>query len=170
LKRLTLLRHAKSDWGEPGLHDFDRPLNGRGLKAARRMGRELEHRGARFDLVVASPAARVRETIDGLTEELKLNVEIRFEPRMYGATTEVLLSIVRDLPETAERPLLIGHNPGLQQLVLDLTSRDDKQRDRVALKFPTAGIAAIDLPADRWAKIEPGTGTIAELILPKELD
>jgi phosphohistidine phosphatase len=170
VKRLTLLRHAKSDWGEPNLQDFNRPLNDRGWKAARRMGRELAERGIQFDLIIASPAARVRETLDGLAEKLELRAEIRFDPRMYGATAETLLGIVRDLPETARTPLLVGHNPGLQQLILELARRDDRGRDRVALKFPTAAVAQLDLPPRHWAQIEPATGTIAGLILPKELD
>lgn len=168
MKRLTLLRHAKSDWGNAHLDDFDRPLNERGWKAARRMGRELRHRHIVVDLIIASPAARVRETIDRLSEEAKLNVEIRFEPRMYGATLEVLFGIVRDLPESARGPLLVGHNPGLQQLVVGLASADPL-RDRAAQKFPTAALAQIELPADRWCEVQPGTGRIAGLIFPKEL-
>jgi phosphohistidine phosphatase len=123
----------------------------------------------KFDLVVASPAARVRETIDGLTEKLKLNLEIRFEPRMYLASEDTLLRIVRELPRSARSPLLVGHNPGLQQLVLELT-RDGDLRNHVAHKFPTAAFARIELPADRWSDVEPGSGKIAALIVPKELD
>jgi len=171
MKRLTILRHAKSSWDDPQLEDFNRPLNDRGWKAARRMGRELEKRGMKFDLVVASTAARVRETIDGLTEKLRLNVEIRFEPRMYAASEEMLLSIVRDIGESAHAPLLVGHNPGLQQLIIALTHSDpDDLRSRVERKFSTAALAAIELPAHRWAEVEPGTGKVTELILPKELD
>jgi len=171
VKRLTVLRHAKSSWDDSHLEDFNRPLNERGWEAARRMGRELEKRGMKFDLVIASPAARVRETIDGLTEELELNVEIRFEPRMYGASEETLLKIVRDLPESAHAPLLVGHNPGLQQLVVELTQKDNNGlRSRAQHKFPTAALATIELPERRWAQVKPGRGTIAELILPKELD
>jgi phosphohistidine phosphatase len=169
MKQLTILRHAKSDWGDAKLDDFDRPLNDRGWRAARRMGRELNDRGIEFDLVIASPAARVRETIDGLTEKLKPNVEIRFEPRMYLATEETLLEIVRALPESAQAPLLVGHNPGLHQLVLDLT-RDGHRRKDVAHKFPTAALARIELPVNRWSDAAPGSGKIAALILPKELD
>jgi phosphohistidine phosphatase len=170
MKRLTLLRHAKSDWGDPSLKDFDRPLNDRGWKSARRMGRELSKRGMEFDLVVASPAARVRETIDGLTEKLKLNVEIRFEPRMYGATADELMGIVRGLPETARSPLLVGHNPGFHQFVLELAAAGDKLRDRVAHNLPTAALVQVGLPANRWTEVESGSGEIAALILPKELD
>jgi phosphohistidine phosphatase len=171
VKRLTLLRHAKSSWGDPQIEDFNRPLNERGWKDARRIGRELDRRGIAFDLVVASPAARVSETIDGLTEELELDAEIRFEPRMYGASADTLLAIVRGLPETADAPLLVGHNPGLQQFVLTLTMPDEgKLRDRVADKFPTAAVAQVELPAHLWSAIDPGSGKIGGLILPKELD
>jgi phosphohistidine phosphatase len=163
MKRLSILRHAKSDWGDPSLDDFDRPLNDRGRKAARRMGRELRERGISFDLIIASPAARVRETLDGLTEKLELNAELRHDERMYGASEARLLEIVRGIPESAHAPLLVGHNPGLEQLVAALTNG-------AAHKFPTAAFAQIDLPADRWADVEPGTGKIAALILPKELD
>jgi len=169
VKRLAILRHAKSDWGDAKLDDFDRPLNDRGWKAARRVGRELRDRGIEFDLVIASPAARVRETLDGLTEKLKPNVEIRFEPRMYLASEETLLEIVRELPEKVHAPLLVGHNPALQQLVLDLT-RAGGDRNKVAHKFPTAAFVRIELPAERWPDVVQGSGKIAALILPRELD
>ncbi len=169
MKRLAILRHAKSDWGDAKLDDFDRPLNDRGWKAARRMGRELRDRGIEFDLVIASPAARVRETLDGLTEKLKPNVEIRFEPRMYLASGEALLEILRELPEKLQAPLLVGHNPGLQQLVLDL-ARAGGDRNEVAHKFPTAAFVRIELPAERWPDVVHGSGRIAALILPRELD
>jgi phosphohistidine phosphatase len=169
VKRLAILRHAKSDWGDAKLGDFDRPLNDRGWKAARRMGRELKQRGIEFDRVIASPAARVRETLDGVSEKLKANVEIRFEPRMYLASEEDLFEVVRDLPESVHSPLLVGHNPGLHQLVLDLT-RDGADRNRVAHKFPTAALACIELPAERWRDVAQGSGKLAALILPRELD
>ncbi len=171
MKHLTILRHAKSDWGDPNLEDFNRPLNERGWKSARRMGKELKERGMRFDLVIASPAARVRETLDGLREKFEMNVEIRFEPRMYGASEQMLLTIVRALHEKVERPLLVGHNPGLERLLVDLTEDDEAGlRDCIAGKYPTGALAVVEMPADRWANVEPGSGQIAELILPKELD
>ena len=171
MKRLTLLRHAKSSWDDPSLDDFNRPLNARGWKAARRMGRELKHRGMRFDLVLASTAARVRETIDGLEEKFEFGAPIRFEPRMYGASAEALLSLVRALPESSHAPLLVGHNPGLEQL-LALLARDDDGalRRRVASNYPTGALAVVELPAHDWTKVKPGSGQIVELILPKELD
>ena len=171
MKRLAILRHAKSSWNDPHLEDFNRPLNERGWKSARRVGRELEKRGVKFDLIIASPAARVRETIDGLTEKLKLNVEIRFEPRMYAASEETLLSIVREIHESSHAPLLVGHNPGLQQLIVALAhnGRDDL-RSSVEQKFPTAALATLELSAHRWIDVKPDSGKIADLILAKELD
>lgn len=171
MKRLTVLRHAKSSWDRDGVNDLDRPLNDRGWKTARRLGKELKHRHMRFDLVLASSAARVRETIDGLQEHFDFDAPIRFEPELYLASAEELLSIVRALPESVQAPLLVGHNPGLQRLVVELT-KDDRQglRDRAAEKYPTGALAVLDLRADAWSDIAPGSGEIAELIFPKELD
>jgi phosphohistidine phosphatase len=172
VKRLALLRHAKSSWGDDQLDDFDRPLNDRGWTAARRLGREIKQRGLRFDFGLASPAARVRETIDGLVEGCgELPFPLRFEPRIYEATAETLLDLVRALPDDVGSALLVGHNPGLERLLAELT-RDDTHglRGKVAHKYPTAALARIELPAKHWAKIEPGSGTVAELILPRELD
>lgn len=171
MKRLTILRHAKSSWADQNLDDFNRPLNDRGWKAARRMGRELEKRGMKFDLVIASPAARVRETIDGLREKFPLNVEIHFEPRMYAASEDTLIQLVRDIHDSLHAPLLVGHNPGLQHLIVALTHGDpDHLRGAVEAKFPTAALASIELPTHRWTELKPGSGEITQLILPKELD
>lgn len=170
MKRLTILRHAKSSWDDPDLDDFDRPLNDRGRKAAQRMGRELRERGFHFDLVLASPAARVRDTLDNLQKAFELAGPIRFEPSVYLAPPELLLQLVWGLPETTERPLLVGHNPGLQQLVLDLVGENGPARARVRDNLPTAAVAAIELPADRWKDAAPHSGALVDLILPKELD
>ena len=171
MKRLALLRHAKSSWDEPDLDDLNRPLNERGWKAARRIGRELKHRDLRFDLVLASTAARARETIDGLQEKYEFGAPIRFEPRIYMASAEQLLGLIRALPDNADAPLLVGHNPGLQRLLVELTHDDESGlRDRVAQQYPTAALAVVQLPAHRWELVEPGSGEIVELILPRELD
>ena len=171
MKRLAILRHAKSSWADPGVDDHDRPLNERGWKAARRMGSEMKHRGMRFDYVLASTAARVRETLDGVREKFDLHAEIRFEPEMYLATEEQLLALVRELPQNVSAPLLVGHNPGVEGLIIELT-HDDKHgfRTEVSRKYPTGALALIDLPAKSWADVQPGSGAIAELILPRDLD
>jgi phosphohistidine phosphatase len=171
MKRLAILRHAKSSWDEPGLDDFNRPLNERGWKAARRMGREFKHRGMRFDIVLASPAARVRETIDGIQEHFDFAASIRFEPKLYHATSNTLLSLIHKLDHDVDAPLLVGHNPGLERLLVELT-RDDRDglRQRIAGKYPTGAFAVVELPASQWKDVAPGSGEIVELMLPKELD
>ena len=167
---LTTLRHAKSSWDEAGLDDFDRPLNDRGRKEARRLGKELKRRKVRFDHVFASSATRVRETVEELAKGYG-KLDVSFDGHIYDASAERLLHIVRRIPETVHAPLLVGHNPGMQQLVLALTREDGNGlRDRVAEKYPTAALAMIELDVPRWDEVETKSGTLVELIVPKELD
>ena len=170
MKRLALLRHAKSSWDQADLDDFRRPLNGRGRKAARRMGREMKQRGFAFDLVLASPATRVRETIEGVAEDCPgFDRDVRFEESIYLADSSTLIDLVHSLPDEIEVALIVGHNPGLERMVLQLT-KDSERRSRVAEGYPTAALAIIEFGAGRWASVEPGSGDLAELILPRELD
>ena len=171
MKTLTVMRHAKSSWDDSRLNDFDRPLNARGRKSARAMGKELKHRGFRFDQVIASPAMRVRETLNDFADGYGDELDIEFRPEIYESTVDRLLRLVREIPESVKAPLLVGHNPGLQDLLVALTEDDgDKLRHRVSGKFPTAAVATLRFPTSRWADIEPGSGEIAELIVPKDLD
>lgn len=170
MKRLTLLRHAKSSWNQQDLDDFDRPLNDRGRKAAHRMGRELKRRGMKFDLVLASPAKRVRETIEGVAEKFdEFDREVRFEPSIYLADSRTLIDLVRALPDAIEAPILIGHNPGMEQVILKL-AKDGDLRRRVSEGYPTAALAVMAFDVDEWASIGAGNGDLVELILPRELD
>ncbi len=170
MKRLAILRHAKSSWDQAGLDDFQRPLNGRGRKAARRMGREMKRRGIAFDLVLASPATRVRETIEGVAQEYPgFDRNLRFEESIYLADSSTLIDLVHAFPDEIETALIVGHNPGLERLVLQLT-RDSERRSRVAEGYPTAALALIEFAPDRWQSVEPGSGDLVELILPRELD
>lgn len=171
MKRLAVLRHAKSSWAITELGDLNRPLNERGWKAARRMGRELRDRGMHFDLVLASTAARVRETIDGLGAHFRFGSEIRFDPALYLADEPSLVRLLRTLPNSVEAPLLVGHNPGLQRLLIDLShDAPNHFREKVAAKFPTAAFALLELPVDDWQDVIAGSGRIVDLVLPRELD
>jgi phosphohistidine phosphatase len=167
---LSIMRHAKSSWDQPGVEDFARPLNDRGRKAARRVGHELKHRHVRFDHVLASPAARVRETLLELADGYGELPAIAFDERLYGAGIGTLLDVLRSVPAQVHSPLLVGHNPGLHELVLTLTQGGGDLRRQVAAKFPTAAVAIITSPAERWDELEPGSGEIVELILPREVD
>lgn len=171
MKRLAILRHAKSSWGDPDLDDFDRSLNARGVAAARAMGKALKRRGVRFDHVLASPAKRVRETLEQFAASYGKLPEIRFDETIYLASPATLFDRVRDLPEGSSAPLLVGHNPGLERLLVELT-RDDRHgfHARVAQGYPTGALAIVELPAASWADIEPASGEITELFLPRDLD
>lgn len=171
MKVLTLLRHAKSGWDDPVARDFDRPLNTRGQRAAALMGRHMKSLGLGFDRVIASPAVRVTETLDQV-ETGYGPLAPHWEPRAYLASATTLLDLVRDLPDAAETALLVGHNPGLEDLVLLLAAdgSDDSLRDSVELKFPTAALAELRFNGERWSDILPGTGELARFIRPRDLD
>ena len=125
MKRLTVLRHAKSSWKDRELDDFDRPLNNRGRNAARLMGREMNERGLHFDFVLASPAARVRATIDGVSEYHRLNAPMHFEPRIYMARVAELMELIAAIPDVAQSALLVGHNTSAERLVAKLAIDDE---------------------------------------------
>ena len=134
------------------------------------MGEELRRRGLRFDHVLASPARRVRETLEQFAKGYGKLPEIRFDESIYPAATATLVDLIRDLPETSNTPLLVGHNPGLERLLVELTHDDSHGfRERVAQGYPTGALATIEFPPASWADIGPGSGEIADLILPREL-
>jgi phosphohistidine phosphatase len=170
MKILTLLRHAKSDWDDLVQRDFDRPLNGRGRRAARTVGREMKRLGLQFDAAIASPAVRVRETLAEV-ETAFGEIGPEFDQRIYLAAPETLLEVVREAPEGADSLLLIGHNPGLEMLVLALAGPGDNPlRGEVEIKYPTATLAELHLPAERWADVAGGSANLARLIRPRDLD
>jgi phosphohistidine phosphatase len=169
MKTLTLLRHAKSTWDDPVARDFDRPLNRRGRRAAQAVGREMRTQGLTFDRVIASPAVRVKETLDGIVEGYGKALNPTFDERVYLASTATLLDLVHDAPNQAGTLLIVGHNPGLEALTLLLAQEGDL-RDQVAVKYPTATLAEISLPVQSWGHVAKGTGTLARLIRPRDLD
>jgi phosphohistidine phosphatase len=135
------------------------------------MGREMRERAINFDLVLASPAARVRETIDGVRQEHELGESIRFEQRIYLARVSELLELIAAIPDEVSSALLVGHNTSAERLVAKLAKDDDSgRRKRVEEKFPTAALAVIDLPIDRWSDIQPDSGMLVELIYPADLE
>jgi len=171
MKTLTILRHAKSGWDDPVLRDFDRPLNAKGQRAARLMGHHLASLGMRFDLVVASSAVRVRETIDDFARGYGDLAEPEWDKTLYLASADTLLDHLHALPDSANRVLIVGHNPGLEELVLMLTADDGSHaRDAVEVKFPTASVAEIDFAVDHWADAKAGGGVLVRFIRPRDLD
>jgi phosphohistidine phosphatase len=167
VKQLLLLRHAKSSWDDPELADEDRPLASRGRKATKALARWFAGNELRPDAVLCSPARRTRETYERLQRSLA-EPPLTLEPRLYHAGLETLLQVVQGLPDDVERPLVVGHNPGLALLCLSL-SRPSPERSRVEENLPTGALCILDLDASTWRDAAPGTAELVELVLPREL-
>lgn len=162
MKTLILLRHAKSDWADPALTDHDRPLAERGREAAPRMGAWLKAHGPRPDLVLCSTATRARQTLALALKELGAAPETRFDRGLYLAGGAGVLARLRQAPDEAATLLLVGHNPDLEQLARRLATTGDKPAlARLAEKYPTAGLAVIELPVERWSDTGPGGWLVA---------
>ena len=170
MKTLTLLRHAKSGWDDPVSRDFDRPLNPKGRRAAQLIGRHLLGEGLAFDHVVASPARRVVETIAEVEAGYGASLTPAWDRRVYLASSATLLDVVRETPPDAARVLVIGHNPGLEDLVLLLVPDGGGLRDAVEEKYPTATLAELTFAVKDWASVAPGGGALTRFVRPRDLD
>ena len=169
MKTLTLLRHAKSSWHDAAVRDFDRPLNNRGRRAAKAVGREMREHRIAFDQVIASPAARVVETLRDLAEGYGHTLDAEFDRRVYLATPELLLELIHHADDKAESLLIVGHNPGLERLALML-SRTGALRSEIEVKYPTAALTQIEFAVEHWSEVVEGVGTIARFTRPRDLD
>lgn len=165
MKRLGLLRHAKSDWDDGAVRDFDRGLNARGRRGAALMGHHIAERGDVWPLIVASPAERVRATL----AESGLPGAVQWDTTAYLAAADTLLRIVRGLPDAQPAVLIAGHNPGLHDL-LAMLADDGAGRSAAADKFPTAGYAVVTLAIERWAECAPDSGQLSHFARPGDLD
>jgi phosphohistidine phosphatase len=172
MKTLTLFRHAKSGWDDPVARDFDRGLNARGAKGAKLIGLHMRDAGMAFDHVVSSPAVRCVDTLDLVWEGYGRILHPVWDRRIYLASGMTLLDVVHDLPDSASRAMMCGHNPGLEDLVLMLVADapGDALRDAVEEKFPTAAVAELHIDADRWADVKAGGASLARLVRPRDLD
>jgi phosphohistidine phosphatase len=168
LKRLLLLRHAKSSWEDRELADHDRPLAPRGRRAAKRMARHLRDQDERPELVLCSSATRTRETLERIEPALGDGAEVRIEPRVYEASADELLDLVRELPAEVDAALLIGHNPGIEDLTASL-ARPGQALDRARDKFPTAALATLEFDA-AWDRLAPGAAQLVAFVRPRELE
>ena len=171
MKRLILLRHAKSSWDDPVKRDFDRPLNAKGKRAAILMGAHMQEEGLMFDAVIASPAVRVVETLESVAKGYGEPIAPEWDRRAYLASNMTLLDIVHETDDRSDALLLSGHNSGLEDLVLLLVpdSKDDKTRAKVEAKFPTCALAEMEFDVESWADIAPGTGTLMRYVRPRDL-
>jgi phosphohistidine phosphatase len=163
LKQLELLRHAKSSWADPDIADHDRPLNARGRTAAALVGRHMHEQTPAPDLVLCSSATRTRQTLQLL--ELGAGAQVRFEDELYGAGAAGLLAQLRAVPATVGTVLLIGHNPGIE----DLTRMLDRDGLTSVQKFPTAALAVLRFDIGAWKELHPGIGHLVTFFTPRDL-
>lgn len=165
-RRLIVLRHAKSAWPDD-VADHERPLAPRGRRDAPAAGRWLDQAGLLPDLALCSTAVRARQTWDLAAAQWDAQPPVHHDPRVYGADVPDLLRALHDVPEQVATLLLIGHSPGVQDLVLALAgeSRHDT-RDRVSEKFPTSAIAVLSWHGT-WQSLAPGTALLTDLAVPR---
>lgn len=170
MRRLMLLRHAKSSWDDEGARDYDRPLAPRGREAAPLMGAYMRREKLLPDRVILSGSKRTRETWALVAAELPIVEEVTIDDRLYEATAPAIIAVIHECLEGAPRLLLIGHNPGFQSLARAL-ARSDRTKARHALddKFPTAALCVLDFPFENWADVFADTGVIERFITPKSI-
>lgn len=172
VKKLTLLRHAKSGWDDPVARDFDRPLNARGKRAAHRIGEYLREHDLHYDHILASPAIRVVETLEHLAVGSGETIAPAWDKRIYLASAVSLLDVVQEADDRYDTLLMVGHNPGLEDLVLMMVPDrpGDEARDQIEEKFPTAAIAEISFAVDHWEDVRPNSGELSLFVRPRDLD
>jgi phosphohistidine phosphatase len=167
--RLLILRHAKSDWGEPGRPDMERPLAPRGERAAALMGRVLAGDDLRPDRILVSPARRTRETLDRVLAGLGDPAPpVTTVAGLYEPAAGNYHAVVAANGGAARRLLVVGHNPASQATALMFAGRGTRQAlTDLAAKFPTAALAVIDFDVDAWARIAPRAGTLVAFLTPR---
>ena len=172
VKILGLLRHAKSDWSDGSSRDFDRGLNERGRRGSAVIGDHIRAHGIQWDRVVASPAVRVKDTLElGLPE-----LPVIYDQRLYLASPDTIIEAAQahagEGEDEADAILMSGHNPGLQELLLDLVSpsnENDLFREAV-VKFPTATYAVLECNVEHWADLKNFCAKLVHFTRPRDLD
>jgi len=161
VKTLLVLRHAKSSWDDPGLSDHDRPLNKRGRRDAPRMGELMDELDILPDIIFSSTAVRARTTAVLFADACGFGGEILLDDELYHAAPAEYLRTLSESAGGADCAMVVGHNPGIQELVAVLTGAHER--------MPTAALACIELAIDDWREVASATGTLAGVWRPKEL-
>jgi len=170
VKTILLMRHAKSDWGVPGLSDHDRPLNRRGEKAAHAMASHIVSRFPLPDLVLCSTASRALQTLAPLAALWSSPPPVSLEKGLYLASEGALMARLRELADPVGTVLLIGHNDGLWQLAEAMAGTG--KADALAQlrgKYPTGTLATIRMPIEHWPDLAPGVGELTGFVRPRDL-
>ncbi len=166
MKSILILRHAKSDWSNPALADFDRPLTDRGLKDAPRMGKVLARFKHAPDIIISSPARRAKQTAELVAKACGYQNDIQWQASFYFGSGSNLLVALRDLPDTINRPMLVGHNPTFTDTAAILCNPHPtgKLED---IRLPTAGLICFDAGIANWFDLGPGDGVLRWFLTPK---
>jgi phosphohistidine phosphatase len=169
VRTLFLLRHAKSSWDDPAVADHDRPLAPRGVTAAARIAQHLRAADIRPDLVLCSTSRRTRQTLDLLDPALGPDTEVSIEDALYGGSADDLLDRLRRIESHRFAVIVIGHNPGIQDLAIELAGDGDESAlAQVHAKFPTAALATLEFAAP-WEELGPGQASLTSMVLSREL-
>lgn len=165
MKKLFIIRHAKSSWDNPELEDFDRPLNKRGQKDAPRMGKRLKQKRITPDIMLSSPAERALDTCIAIAKVLDFNQsKIKTEFKLYHASEDEILNVLRNLKDSPrdseEVVLLFGHNPGLTEFANSLLNETIDN-------IPTCGIVGAELRVEHWQDVAFGCGKMLFFDFPK---
>lgn len=162
MKNLLLLRHAKSSWKDQNLADFERPLNDRGRKAAALIGQYIAQENVSMDLVISSPAVRARQTIELVLRSAKRSVELRFDQLIYEASHTRLLEIISQIEDERKSVLLVGHNPGMEELLALMVGGEQH--------MPTASLARVLVHSKRWDKAPGAKSELSSFVKAKDLN
>jgi phosphohistidine phosphatase len=162
MKTLYLLRHAKSSWGDATLADFDRPLNERGKRASEAIGNYLKSNSITPELIICSTALRTRETLAIVTKTAELNTEVRYDERIYEASRSRLAEVISEIENDRNVVMLIGHNPGMEEILLLLTGKRQE--------MSTGTLAKIVFDTMSWTTTVEKRGTLESIVSPRELE
>ena len=162
VKTIMFMRHAKSDWGAQYSSDFERPLNRRGQRDAPMMAAFLASKKLLPGRIVSSPAQRARLTAEYVTRDQRFDGQLDFDERIYLASSNMLLDVIHDLSEDADKVMLVGHNPGLEDIIELLCGGN--------VRMPTTAVASLRLYAEIWRDVRPGDAYLQWLIKPKLLN
>jgi len=168
MRIVFLLRHAKSLWSDPTLSDIDRPLAPRGERAAKTIARYVRRKRIRPALVLCSPSVRTRQTLEAIEPSLGKSCSVELVPALYGASHKELLRLLQTLPDGVASVMLVGHNPGLQELALALASAG-ADLPRLEERLPTGALATLVADCESWAALMPGDAELADYVVPRDL-
>ncbi len=169
MRQLLLLRHAKSDWSN-NLADFDRPLAARGWNNAEKMGLWLQQQSLMPDYIVSSPAKRAQQTVEVVTEPIAIKLsEIHFDASIYEAGLSDLIKVLKQIPSDAQQVLLVGHNPGFDQLLAYLANDVETALTDEGKLMTTCALAQLNMPDD-WGQLAPGCAELVSITRAKMLN